>query len=91
MWKRFVREGMRGQHGGMDGLMIDAFFAAIGENRPMAVDAYDMAMLMAITPLSEQSIALGGAPVPFPDFTAGRWMCREREEAWPYSLIHMYD
>ena len=91
MWKRFVREGMRGQHGGMDGLMIDAFFAAIRENRPMPVDAYDMAMLMAITPLSEQSIALGGAPVPFPDFTAGRWMCREREEAWPYSLIHMYD
>lgn len=91
MWKRFVREGMRGQHGGMDGLMIDAFFAAIRENRPMPVDAYDMAMLMAITPLSEQSIALGGAPVPFPDFTGGRWMCREREEAWPYSLIHMYD
>ena len=89
MWKRFVQQGMRGQHGGMDGLMIDAFFAAVRENRPMPVDAYDMAMLMAITPLSEQSIALGGAPVPFPDFTNGRWMCREQEPAWAYSLLHV--
>jgi hypothetical protein len=29
---------------------------------------------MCITPLSEQSIAMGGAPVPIPDFTNGRWM-----------------
>ena len=78
-----------GGHGGMDGLMVEAFFAAIRESRPMPVDVYDMATLMAITPLSEQSIALGGAPVAFPDFTNGRWMCREEEPAWPYSLVHI--
>ncbi len=89
MWKRFAQEGVRGEHGGMDGLMMDAFFAAIRENRPMPVDAYDMATLMAITPLSEQSIDTGGAPVPFPDFTGGRWMCREAEPAWAYSLVHV--
>ena len=29
---------------------------------------------MAISPLSEQSIAAGSHPVNFPDFTNGRWM-----------------
>jgi hypothetical protein len=24
-------------------------------------------------PLSEESIAKGGAPIPYPDFTGGRW------------------
>ena len=89
MWKRFVQTGVRGEHGGMDGLMIDAFFAAIRTGNPMPVDVYDMAALMAITPLSEQSIALGGAPVAFPDFTGGRWMCRKDEPTWAYSLIHV--
>ena len=28
---------------------------------------------MAITPLSEQSIAMGGMPQPIPDFTRGAW------------------
>jgi hypothetical protein len=29
---------------------------------------------MAISPLSEQSIALGSQPVNCPDFTNGKWM-----------------
>ena len=29
---------------------------------------------MCVTPLSEQSVAMGGAPVPIPDFTSGRWI-----------------
>jgi hypothetical protein len=32
---------------------------------------------MAIAPLSEQSIAQGNQPVPFPDFTNGKWMNRK--------------
>jgi hypothetical protein len=37
---------------------------------------------MAITPLSEQSIAMGGMPAAIPDFTGGRWM---KEAPWhPY-------
>ena len=31
---------------------------------------------MAITPLSETSIQLGGAPVDIPDFTRGMWTHR---------------
>ena len=38
------------------------------------LDVYDTAMLMCVTPLSEQSVAMGGAPVPIPDFTSGRWI-----------------
>ena len=29
---------------------------------------------MAVTCLSEQSLAMGGVPVPFPDFTNGKWI-----------------
>ncbi len=35
---------------------------------------YDTAAWIAVTPLSEKSIALGSAPVEFPDFTNGKWM-----------------
>jgi hypothetical protein len=37
-------------------------------------DEYDAAAWSAIAPLSEASIAQGGHPVAFPDFTAGAWM-----------------
>ena len=37
----------------------------------MPIDIYDSAIMMAVTPLSEQSIKQGGAPMQFPDFTAG--------------------
>jgi hypothetical protein len=31
---------------------------------------------MCITALSAESLAMGGAPVPFPDFTNGEWIRR---------------
>ena len=42
----------------------------------MPIDVYDMAAWMAITPLSEQSIAHGGMPQAIPDFTRGQWIHR---------------
>ena len=46
---------------------------------------------MAITTLSEDSIACGSAPVAFPDFTNGKWM-RNRPEADCYwSLDGLYE
>lgn len=42
----------------------------------MPIDVYDMAAWMAITPLSEQSVAHGGMPQAIPDFTRGKWMYR---------------
>ncbi len=40
------------------------------------IDVYDAATWMAITCLSEQSIAMGSMPVPVPDFTNGMWIDR---------------
>lgn len=41
------------------------------------IDAYDTALWLSIAPLSEASIAKGGAPVEVPDFTKGKWVDRE--------------
>lgn len=75
-WKNITEEQLEVGHDGIDCLEFMAFFKAIRESSPMPIDVYDMATWMVITPLSEQSIALGGAPVPFPDFTRGRWLLR---------------
>jgi hypothetical protein len=37
------------------------------------IDVYDAAVWSAIAPLSEQSIAKGGALIQVPDFTRGKW------------------
>ncbi len=73
IWKRFLRDGVKGGHGGMDGLVYSAFFNSVKYGYDMPIDIYDAVTWMAITALSEQSIALGGAPVAFPDFTRGKW------------------
>ena len=44
---------------------------------PPPLDVYAAAAWSVITPLSEQSIAEGGEPQTFPDFTKGRWVRRK--------------
>jgi len=73
IWKKYIEEGVKEGHGGMDWLIVSAFFDALKENKPMPIDVYDMAAWMSITPLSERSIQLGSAPVEIPDFTNGKW------------------
>ena len=72
-WVEYHKSGIRGGHGGMDGLVYDAFIEAVRLGKPCPIDVYDAVAWMVVTPLSEQSIAMGGAPVTFPDFTSGRW------------------
>ncbi len=72
-WVDYHKNGIRGGHGGMDGLVYDAFIECVRTGTPCPIDVYDAAAWMVVTPLSEQSIASGGAPVAFPDFTCGRW------------------
>jgi len=36
-------------------------------------DVYDSVTSSAVSPLSEQSVAQKGQPIPFPDFTKGKW------------------
>jgi len=47
---------------------------------------YDTAAWMVITALSEQSVAMGGHPVPVPDFTNGAWIHRGAPDDGMYSL-----
>mgnify|MGYP005948241563 CR=1 FL=1 len=61
-------------HGGMDFLMFRDFLDAAATGRKMPVDVYDAAAWMSVTALSEKSIAQGGAPQSFPDFTRGKWI-----------------
>ena len=61
----------------MDGLVYDAFFEAVRKGEPCPIDVYDAAAWMCITPLSEQSIAMGSHPVAIPDFTGGAWCERK--------------
>jgi len=77
LWKQFEKGGIKGGHGGMDYLVMAEFAHIIREKTEAPIDAYDTATWRAVTVLSEQSIAMGGAPVAFPDFTNGKWVDRK--------------
>lgn len=77
-WKNITEEERAAGHGGMDGIMLRQFINRAKSGEPFAIDVYDAAAWIAVTALSEASIALGGAPVAFPDFTNGTWINRER-------------
>ena len=78
IWKKYIEEGVRGGHDGMDWLVFSAFFEAVEAGINTPIDVYDMASWMAISCLSEESISLGGQVVYIPDFTRGTWMSEER-------------
>lgn len=67
------KEGTAGGHGGADGVELRLFFEAVRHRRPLPLDVYDSVTMSAIVDLSGQSIAKEGEPVPFPDFTRGKW------------------
>ena len=86
IWQRFLSDGVVGGHGGMDGLVYRAFFECLQKGLDMPIDVYDAASWMSITPLSEASIQLGGAPQIIPDFTNGRWLARAERSSGDYTL-----
>jgi hypothetical protein len=65
----------------MDWFVLNAFIESVKNKVNTPQDVYDAVTWSAITPLSEESIALGGETVPFPDFTGGRWMTRKNDFA----------
>jgi len=87
LWKAYADEGIHfGGHGGMDYLVLSAYAEAAMNDLPSPIDVYDTATWMAITVLSEQSVALGGMPMPIPDFTNGNWIEREETRRGMYCL-----
>ena len=84
--EEYQKHGVIGAHDGADYLVCRAFIEAVKEGTNTPIDAYDTVAWMAIGPLSEQSIATGGAPVTFPDFTKGKWMSPQKPLEGKYSL-----
>lgn len=77
LWKMYEQRAVGAGHGGMDFFLINSFVEHVKAEKSAPFDAYDAATWLSITPLSEQSIALGGEPMPFPDFTRGKWIDRK--------------
>jgi predicted dehydrogenase len=74
LWKRVGELARKlGGHGGMDFIMSYRLIQCMLEGLPPDMDVYDGAAWSAPGPLSEISVANGGARVEFPDFTRGRW------------------
>jgi len=76
LWKEFGDYASGAGHGGIDFFVLNAFVESAKANVAPPMDAYDAAAWSAVTPLSELSIANGGEPQDFPDFTRGRWINR---------------
>lgn len=79
IWKKYGDIATESGHGGMDYMVLSAFFEAIEKDAPMPIDVYDAAAWMCITALSEESISKGGIPVSVPDFTGGKWLLYEKQ------------
>jgi predicted dehydrogenase len=78
LWKRYEDSATGSGHGGMDFFVMNAFVEAVKRGVEPPIDVYDAAAWSVISPLSEQSIATGSAPVRFPDFTRGKWVTRTK-------------
>jgi predicted dehydrogenase len=86
IWKKYLTEGVKGGHEGMDWLVFNAFFESVANKTQTPIDVYDSAAWMSISTLSEQSIACGGATVYIPDFTNGKWLQPQTKAEGKYSL-----
>ena len=62
-----------GGHGGMDFLMLYRMVECLQNGLPLDQNVYEGVFWSSIGPLSEKSVAAGGAPQDFPDFTRGNW------------------
>ena len=77
LWTRIgARARASGGHDGMDFVMCYRLVECILQGLAPDIDVYDAAAWSAVGPLSERSIAAGGLPVKFPDFTGARWKSR---------------
>jgi len=77
LWKEMAERSAGAGHGGMDFMEDYRLIKCLREGLPTDMTVYDAAAISAVTPLSEWSVANGGAPIEFPDFTRGRW------QSWP--------
>ncbi|UCD27334.1 MAG: gfo/Idh/MocA family oxidoreductase, partial [Planctomycetota bacterium] len=73
-WRSVISAG---GHGGTDYLELQQFLKSVRNRTQTPIDVYDSVIMSVITPLSEESIAKGSAPIKCPDFTAGKWKTKK--------------
>jgi predicted dehydrogenase len=73
---KWWEEGSDGGHGGTDFIMLREFMNSVRTKGPVPLDVYDSVVMSAIVELSGISIQKN-KPVPFPDFTKGKWKERK--------------
>ncbi len=73
LYKRLSSVTRESGHGGMDGLMVYRIVECLRNGLPLDQNLYEGCFWSAVSPLSEASVANGGAPQQFPDFTRGEW------------------
>ena len=57
----------------MDGILDFRIIECLQQGLPLDQNIYEGCLWSAVGPLSERSVAMGGAPQTFPDFTRGNW------------------
>ena len=78
LWKKEGEIAKKlGGHGGMDFIMLYRLMDCMKRGLPPDFDVYDAASWSAPGPLSRASVAQASTPVPFPDFTRGKWKERK--------------
>lgn len=80
LYKRLNSSTKDSGHGGMDGMMMYRIVECLQQGLPLDQNVYEGCFWSAVAPLSERSVASGGAPQNFPDFTRGRWQETNRLE-----------
>ena len=73
LWKALGDAGEGVGHGSMDYIEDYRLIHCLRNGLPLDMTVYDAAAISAVSALSEKSVAAGGAPMKFPDFTRGKW------------------
>jgi len=73
LYKRLNEAAKGSGHGGMDGIMMYRIVECLQKGLPLDQNLYEGCFWSAVSPLSEASVAQGGMPQAFPDFTRGKW------------------
>ncbi len=73
LYRRLNSSTKNSGHGGMDGIMMYRVVECLQKGLALDQNIYEGALWSAVGPLSAQSIAQGGMPQAFPDFTRGEW------------------
>jgi predicted dehydrogenase len=73
LYKRLNSQAKGSGHGGMDGIMMYRIVECLQQGQPLDQNIYEGCFWSAVSPLSEASVASGGQPHQFPDFTRGQW------------------